>query len=146
MKAMQKNWEELEISLQEIRENGESIQVELEASKKLEVALNQKIEELQKQLEIHREFRSCTAQQSKRYIYIAGRFAATGSLSRRILHVSMGDASFERSGELDQNKGNTAEEISQRKRRFRAEKTIEESTEILQVRQKSRHRPKTEKR
>ena len=39
-----KEQEELEISLREIRENGESIQVELEASKKLEVALNQKIE------------------------------------------------------------------------------------------------------
>ena len=45
-----KEQEELEISLREIRENGESIQVELEASKKLEVALNQKIEELQKQI------------------------------------------------------------------------------------------------
>ena len=44
-----KEQEELEITLREIRENGESIQVELEASKELEAALNQKIEELQKQ-------------------------------------------------------------------------------------------------
>ncbi len=90
-----KEQEELEISLREIRENGESIQVELEASKKLEVALNQKIEELQKQLEIHREAEAAQLKQSEKvHLSLAG-FAATGSFYQgEYCTYRSGDASF----------------------------------------------------
>ena len=57
-----KEQEELEISLREIRENGESIQVELEASKKLEVALNQKNRRIAEAVGNSPRGRSCTAE------------------------------------------------------------------------------------
>lgn len=55
----------------------------------MEVALNQKIEELQKQLEIHREAEAAQLQQSEKvHLSLAG-LQQQDLLSRRILHVSI---------------------------------------------------------
>ena len=129
-----KEQEELEISLREIRENGESIQVELEASKKLEVALNQKIEELQKQLEIHREAEAAQLKQSEKvHLSLAGLQQQDLFIKENIARIDQEMLRLEKeAGELDQNKGNTAEEISQREEKIQElKKTIEESTEIF---------------
>ena len=129
-----KEQEELEISLREFRENGESIQVELEASKKLEVALNQKIEELQKQLEIHREAEAAQLKQSEKvHLSLAGLQQQDLFIKENIARIDQEMLRLEKeAGELDQNKGNTAEEISQREEKIQElKKTIEESTEIF---------------
>ena len=125
---------EQEESLREIRENGESIQVELEASKKLEVALNQKIEELQKQLEIHREAEAAQLKQSEKvHLSLAGLQQQDLFIKENIARIDQEMLRLEKeAGELDQNKGNTAEEISQREEKIQElKKTIEESTEIF---------------
>ena len=132
--AKEQEQEELEISLREIRENGESIQVELEASKKLEVALNQKIEELQKQLEIHREAEAAQLKQSEKvHLSLAGLQQQDLFIKENIARIDQEMLRLEKeAGELDQNKGNTAEEISQREEKIQElKKTIEESTEIF---------------
>ena len=129
-----KEQEELEISLREIRENGESIQVELEASKKLEVALNQKIEELQKQLEIHREAEAAQLKQSEEvHLSLAGLQQQDLFIKENIARIDQEMLRLKKeAGELDQNKGNTAEEISQREEKIQdLKKTIEESTDIF---------------
>ncbi|MFQ9585055.1 MAG: chromosome segregation protein SMC [Mediterraneibacter gnavus] len=128
-----KEQEELEISLREIRENGESIQVELEASKKLEVALNQKIEELQKQLEIHREAEAAQLKQSEKvHLSLAGLQQQDLFIKENIARIDQEMLRLEKeAGELDQNKGNTAEEISQREEKIQELKKTIEETEIF---------------
>ena len=121
-----KEQEELEISLRENRENGESIQVE--------VALNQKIEELQKQLEIHREAEAAQLKQSEKvHLSLAGLQQQDLFIKENIARIDQEMLRLEKeAGELDQNKGNTAEEISQREEKIQElKKTIEESTEIF---------------
>ena len=121
-----KEQEELEISLREI--------CELEASKKLEVALNQKIEELQKQLEIHREAEAAQLKQSEKvHLSLAGLQQQDLFIKENIARIDQEMLRLEKeAGELDQNKGNTAEEISQREEKIQElKKTIEESTEIF---------------
>ena len=108
-----KEQEELEITLREIRENGESIQVELEASKELEAALNQKIEELQKQLEIHREAEAAQLKQSEEvHLSLSGLQQQDLFIKENIARIDQEMLRLKKeAGELDQNKGNTAEEI-----------------------------------
>ena len=115
-----KEQEELEITLREIRENGESIQVELEASKELEAALNQKIEELQKQLEIHREAEAAQLKQSEEvHLSLAGLQQQDLFIKENIARIDQEMLRLKKeAGELDQNKGNTAEEISQREEKI----------------------------
>ena len=115
-----KEQEELEITLREIRENGESIQVELEASKELEAALNQKIEELQKQLEIHREAEAAQLKQSEEvHLSLAGLQQQDRFIKENIARIDQEMLRLKKeAGELDQNKGNTAEEISQREEKI----------------------------
>ena len=145
-----KEQEELEITLREIRENGESIQVELEASKELEAALNQKIEELQKQLEIHREAEAAQLKQSEKvHLSLAGLQQQDLFIKENIARIDQEMLRLEKeAGELDQNKGNTAEEISQREEKIQELKKTSKNPQryFLKLRQKSRHRPKTEKR
>ena len=126
--------EELEGSLQEIRENGESIQVELEASKELENALNQKIEELQVQLEHHRKVEAVQLKQSEEvHLSLAGLQQQDLFIKENIARVDQEMIRLEReTDELNQNTGNTADEISQREEKIRSlVQTIEESAEIF---------------
>lgn len=145
-----KEQEELEITLREIRENGESIQVELEASKELEAALNQKIEELQKQLEIHREAEAAQLKQSEEvHLSLAGLQQQDLFIKENIARIDQEMLRLKKeAGELDQNKGNTAEEISQREEKIQDLKKQSKNPQryFLKLRQKSRDRPKTEKR
>ena len=106
----------------------------MEASKELEAALNQKIEELQKQLEIHREAEAAQLKQSEEvHLSLAGLQQQDLFIKENIARIDQEMLRLKKeAGELDQNKGNTAEEISQREEKIQdLKKTIEESTEIF---------------
>lgn len=86
----------------------------------MEVALNQKIEELQKQLEIHREAEAAQLQQSEKvHLSLAGLQQQDLFIKENIARIDQEMLRLEKeAGELDQNKGNTAEEISQREEKI----------------------------
>mgnify|MGYP000399880350 FL=1 len=122
----------------------------MEASKELEAALNQKIEELQKQLEIHREAEAAQLKQSEEvHLSLAGLQQQDLFIKENIARIDQEMLRLKKeAGELDQNKGNTAEEISQREEKIQDLKKQSKNPQryFLKLRQKSRDRPKTEKR
>lgn len=125
--------------LQEIRDNEESIQLELGASKRLEQELNEKIEALQKALEEDRELESTQMKHSEEvHLSYASLEQQNTFILENISRIEEETAKFqEELKEVDTNKGNAAQEIQEKEQEIQdLRTTIENSGELFEEIQK----------
>lgn len=135
----QEEQETLLEQLQEIRDNEESIQLELGASKRLEQELNEKIEALQKALEEDRELESTQMKHSEEvHLSYASLEQQNTFILENISRIEEETAKFqEELKEVDTNKGNAAQEIQEKEQEIQdLRTTIENSGELFEEIQK----------
>ncbi len=125
---------ELEAQIQEIKENHESIQVELEFSEKMEQDLNTSSDEQQKALEAAREEESRQLQETEKM------HLASAALEQKYHFIQENEARIqeeiekfrEELAQLDVNKDGASEEIRQKEAQIQdIQTTIENSAELF---------------
>ncbi len=124
----------LEAELKEIRENKESIQMELEASEYLEQELNDKIENLQRMLETDRALEAEQLKHSEEvHLSFAGLEQQSMFIRENEARIKEEIGKFrEELEELEANKGDAAAEIEAKEAEIgQLQKTIEDSKELF---------------
>ena len=126
--------ENLEKTLEEILENEGSIQMELEASERLEKELNSKIETLQKTLQKEKEKESVQMHISEEvHLSFAGLEQQDVYIQENIGRIEEEIGRFEEElKELDKNRGDASKEIGEKEEEIRdLEETIENSKDLF---------------
>ena len=124
----------LELELQQIRDNEESIQMELETSENLEQDLNARIEELQKILDEEKQEESLRLKQSEEvHLALAALEQQNVFILENISRIDEETGKFEAElKELDSNKDHASEEIREKEEKIsELRRTIEDSKELF---------------
>ena len=124
----------LELELQQIRDNEESIQMELETSENLEQDLNARIEELQKMLDGEKQEESLQLKHSEEaHLALAALEQQNVFILENVSRIDEETGKFEAElKELDSNKDHASEEIREKEEKIRELKnTIEDSKELF---------------
>ncbi len=124
----------LEEELQQIRDNEESIQMELETSENLEQDLNARIEELQKTLDEEKQAESLQLKKSEEvHLALAALEQQNVFILENISRIDEETGKFEAElRELDSNKDHASEEIREKEEKIRElKRTIEDSKELF---------------